>query len=125
MAQVEILQRLADEPGLRITELAERHRLATNTVSNLVQQMVVAGLVARREDERDRRAVTIEVTDSGREHLLGWMAANSRRLDAALGELPAADRQAILAVLPSLVLLVQRLERAEHDAEAGARRASA
>jgi len=42
MAQVEILQRLAEEPGLRITDLASRHRLATNTVSNLVQQMVLA-----------------------------------------------------------------------------------
>ena len=89
MAQVEILQRLADEPGLRVTELAERHRLATNTVSNLTQQMVVAGLVARHEDSRDRRAVTLELTATGREHLQGWMAANSRRLDAALRRSPS------------------------------------
>ena len=125
MAQVEILQRLADEPGLRITEIADRHRLATNTVSNLVQQMVIGSLVARREDPADRRAVTIELTDTGREHLQGWIAANSRRLDAALRDLPAADRQAILSTLPSLALLVERLERADHDGDADGDRASA
>jgi DNA-binding MarR family transcriptional regulator len=115
MAQVEILQRLAEEPGLRVTELADRHRLATNTVSNLIQQMVVAGLVTRRDDPRDRRAVTVELTRAGRDQLRGWLAANGRRLDAALRELPAADRRAILATLPSLALLVERLERADLD----------
>ena len=115
MAQVEILQRLADEPGLRVTELAARHRLATNTVSNLVQQMVLAGLVKRCEDPRDRRAVTIEVTPSGADQLRGWLAANNRRLDAALSDLPAPDRRAILAALPSLSRLVDRLERSDEQ----------
>src|SRR5689334_4324217 len=40
MAQIELMQRLADEPQLRVKDLAERHRLATNTVSQLVQQLV-------------------------------------------------------------------------------------
>lgn len=118
MAQVEILQRLADEPGLRVTELAARHRLATNTVSNLVQQMVLAGLVERREDPRDRRAVTIELSSSGADQLHGWLAANNRRLDAALRDLPARDRRAILAALPSLSQLVDRLERSEDQSRA-------
>jgi DNA-binding MarR family transcriptional regulator len=113
MAQVEILQRLAEEPGLRVSEVAARHRLATNTVSNLIQQMVLAGLVVRREDPRDRRAVTIELTETGTEPLTGWLEANNRRLDAALLDLPAGDRRAILAALPSLSRLVERLERSE------------
>ena len=45
MAQVEILQRLKEEPGLRLNDLARRHRLANNTVSTFVQQLVMAGLV--------------------------------------------------------------------------------
>lgn len=113
MAQVEILQRLVEEPGLRVTELAARHRLATNTVSNLIQQMVLAGLVERCNDPVDRRAVTINVTAAGAAQLDGWLAANNRRLDAALHELPAPDRRAILAALPSLSRLVDRLEHAD------------
>jgi DNA-binding MarR family transcriptional regulator len=110
MAQVELLQRLNDEPGLRVSELADRHRLAPNTVSNLVQQMVQAGLVERRGDAIDRRAVTIELTSTGREMLQGWLVANSRHLGAALDQLSAGDRQAIVASLPAWGRLVQQLE---------------
>ena len=119
MAQVEVLQRLAEEPGLRVSELAARHRLATNTVSNLIQQMVLAGLVERREDARDRRAVTVDLTPQGAGQLRGWLAANDRRLDAALGDLPAQDRRAILAALPAFSRLVERLERSDEQSLLG------
>lgn len=125
MAQVEILQRLAEEPGLRVSELAALHRLATNTVSNLIQQMVLTGLVDRRDDPRDRRAVTVELTAAGAAQLHGWLAANNRRLDAALQDLPAADHRAILAALPSLSGLVDRLERSDEQSLPGQTRATA
>jgi len=125
MAQVEVLQRLAEEPGLRVSELAARHRLATNTVSNLIQQMVLAGLVERREDPRDRRAVTVDLTADGAEQLRGWLAANDRRLDAALHDLPAQDRRAILAALPSFSRLVDRLERSDEQTLPGDAQATA
>lgn len=113
MAQVEILQRLAEEPGLRVSELAARHRLAANTVSNLIQHLVLGGLVERREDPRDRRAVTVELTPAGAEQLRGWLAANNRRLEAALRDLSAAERREILAALPSFTRLVERLEHSD------------
>ncbi|MCW2542439.1 MAG: hypothetical protein JWN95_4164 [Frankiales bacterium] len=116
MAQVEILQRLADEPGLRVTELAARHKLAVNTVSNVIQQMVVAGLVDRQVDARDRRAVTLQLTEPGREQLTGWLSANARRLDAAFQQLSAADRTSILHSLPSLTRLVETMEAVETTA---------
>ncbi len=123
MAQVEVLQRLAEEPGLRVSELATRHRLANNTVSNLIQQMVLAGLVERREDPRDRRAVTLDITPNGAEQLRGWLAVNDRRLYSALHNLPAQDRRAILAALPSLSRLVDRLERSDEQSLPGGRQA--
>lgn len=125
MAQVELLQRLADEPGLRVTELAERHRLATNTVSSLVQQMVHAGLVERRDDAIDRRAVTISLTASGQEMLQGWLAANGRHLGAALDRLSPSDRQTIVASLPAWGRLVQQLEQGGDQAATARREESA
>lgn len=113
MAQVELLQRLAEEPGLRVKDLAERHRLATNTVSNLVQHMVQAGLVERRTDPADRRAVVLMLTSRGRQNLRAWLVENSRRLQAALDELSDDDRRAILGVVPALSRLVERLEEAD------------
>ncbi len=113
MAQVELLQRLSDEPGLRVKDLAERHRLATNTVSNLVQQMVQAGLVERWPDPHDRRAVIVRLTARGEQLLHAWLAANSRRLQAALQGLPARDRTAIVGIVPALTRLVEQLEQAD------------
>ena len=110
MAQVEILQRLADEPNLRVSELAERHRLARNTVSTLIHQMVTSGLVSRHADERDRRAATLNLTALGRTQLAGWQQAHTERLARALTRLAAAERSAIGSAMPALARLVEELE---------------
>ena len=122
MAQVELMQRLADEPGLRQRELAHRHRLASNTVSNLVQALVTAGLVSREPDPEDRRAVVLALTAEGHERLQGWMRAHEQRLTAALERLSAADRSEVAAAAPALSRLVQALEQdqaADRDGPAG------
>ncbi len=116
MAQVEILQRLDEEPGLRISELAERHRLAANTVSNLIQIMVVAGLVSRTAASDDRRAVVLRLTDSGKSSLEGWRRAHEQRIEHALNGLDTRDSRAIVTAMPALSRLITQLEIDEHRA---------
>jgi DNA-binding MarR family transcriptional regulator len=113
MAQVEILQRLADEPDLRVSDLATRHRLATNTVSTLVQQLVTADLVERRPAADDRRAVTVRLTALGETRLREWLGAHERRLAGALDALARDDRRVIVASLGPLTRLIDRLESQE------------
>jgi DNA-binding MarR family transcriptional regulator len=110
MAQVEVLQRLAEEPGLGVSGLATRQRLATNTVSNLVQQMVTAGLVERLTRPGDRRSVNLTLTEKGTEVLNAWQAANDRRLGQALQRLPEAYQRAIEDAVPALAALAALLE---------------
>jgi len=117
MAQVEILQRLSEEPGLRVSELAQRHRLATNTVSALIQQMVLADLVTRVTDEEDRRAVVLRLTDFGKANLAGWRHANQERVTAALERLTESERQSITNALSALAELAGRLEHDEHRSQ--------
>jgi DNA-binding MarR family transcriptional regulator len=113
MAQVEILQRLREEPDLRVNDLAARHRLANNTVSNLVQHLVVAGLVTRTTRADDRRAVRLRLTPVGERVLADWQVAHERRLAEATRGLAPADRAAIQAALPALARLVDELERSD------------
>jgi len=120
MAQVEILQRLRDEPGLRVSDLAARHRLATNTVSTLIQQMVVTGLVARITDSADRRAVQLHLTKHGKAMLREWMAAHERRLEAAVNALRPADRAAIRNALPAIAHMIDEIERRDDAAASSA-----
>lgn len=110
MAQVELLQRLQEEPGLRVGELAARQHLATNTVSNLVQHMVENRLVERRPDPRDRRALVVEPTPGGLRILRDWQQINARRIGSALDSLTAGERDALTRALPALSRFVEALE---------------
>lgn len=110
MAQVELLQRLQEEPGLRVGELAARQHLATNTVSTLVQQMVDAGLVERSPDAADRRVLVVTATTAGRAALRDWQRANARRIEAGLRALDPAERESLTRAIPALTRFVEALE---------------
>lgn len=109
MAQVELLQSLAEHSPARVGDLAARLRLAPSTVSGLIGQMMAAGLVERGTDPADRRAAVVDLSADGRRQLTDWHAAHRRRIAAALGDLEAGERAAIDAALPALSHLVDRL----------------
>ncbi|SEG83720.1 transcriptional regulator, MarR family [Actinacidiphila yanglinensis] len=109
MAQVELLQVLAERSPARVSELAARQRLANSTVSGLVSQMIGSGLVTRDVDPGERRAAAVALTDAGREQLAAWTRAHERRLDGALAALDDADRAAVRAALPALFRLAEHL----------------
>lgn len=111
MAQVELLMALADNAPAKIGTLATLQRLAPNTVSGLVQQLVEAGLAFRETDPTDRRVARVTLTDAGHRQLDEWRAAHERRIGSALDRLPPADRDAIMHALPGLDLLVAQLTR--------------
>ncbi len=110
MAQVELLQVLAEHSPARVGDLAARQRLATSTVSGLIGQMITAGLVARATDPADRRVSAVTLTEAGHAQLAAWTRAHERRLEAALTRLDAADRAAVRAALPALSRLAEHLD---------------
>jgi DNA-binding MarR family transcriptional regulator len=109
MAQVELLQTLAERAPMRVGELAALLRLAPNTVSGLVSQLIEATLVAREGDPTDRRVARLSLTDAGRQQLAAWQEAHERRIGAALDRLGAAERTAVRQALPALGHLVEHL----------------
>ena len=109
MAQVELLLALRERQPARIGELATRLKLAPNTISGLVQQLVEAGLVGRGPAPADRRVAAVTVTPAGLAKLDEWELAHHRRLSAALADLGAADQAAVRAALPALARLTERL----------------
>ncbi|NEA59646.1 MarR family transcriptional regulator [Streptomyces sp. SID13666] len=110
MAQVELLQVLAEHSPARVSDLAARQRLATSTVSGLIGQMITTGLVARDVDPADRRASVVTLTDAGHAQLTAWADAHERRLDTALAALDDTDRAAVRAALPALYRLAEHLD---------------
>ncbi len=109
-AQIEILQRVSQQPALRVNELAAQLRLAPNTVSTLTRQMVAVGLLSVQEDPADGRVRRLSLSDGGRDQLEGWQRAQEEMLAAAVSLLEGADRTAIIAAIPALTRLVRALD---------------
>jgi DNA-binding MarR family transcriptional regulator len=109
MAQVEILQTLADNSPARVNDLAERLHLAQSTVSGLIGQMMTAGLVSREIDSSDRRAAVVTLTPAGADQLHAWETAHVQWIQGALSRLTAGDRTAISSSLPALRRLTNAL----------------
>jgi DNA-binding MarR family transcriptional regulator len=97
-----ILFELHDSGPLRLGALAERAGATDPTTSRAVDGLVAAGLVARRPDPSDRRAVLHEATRRGR------VLAEARRteivaiLDRALGGFGESERATLVALLARL-----------------------
>ncbi|MFD5462206.1 MarR family winged helix-turn-helix transcriptional regulator [Kitasatospora sp. NPDC127059] len=109
IAQVEILQSLAESQPAQAGQLAERLRLAPNTVSGLVSRLMAAGLVDRGTDSHDRRRAVVQLTEQGAERLAAWQRAHEQRIGTALDTLAPEDRAALGAALPAMTSLVRRL----------------
>lgn len=109
VAQVELMQYLAEHPGLRASDLADRLLLAPTTISTLLNLLIGKQLVRRRADHSDRRAWQLHLTGAGTRQLGAWQSSNVQVLRKALEQLSDTDRAAIRNALPALNLLVQRL----------------
>src|SRR5690349_19011095 len=96
-AEVELLRLVAARPELTVREAADALHLAANTVSTLVGGLADRGLLSRRRDERDRRAVRLTVTAAARRRMRAWQDERNRLLTLALADLSDEDRAALEA----------------------------
>ncbi|MEV5748066.1 MarR family transcriptional regulator [Actinoallomurus sp. NPDC052308] len=108
-AQVELMVVVDRNPGMSVAAAARELRLADNSVSTLVNQLVRAGMLRRETDPDDRRAARLEVTDAARRRIADWRDRRARLVGARLEELSEEDRETITAALPALRRLLARL----------------
>lgn len=106
--QGQILAILHTEPtgALTLTEIAERLAVAPPTASDAVRALVAKGLVSKRRDQRDGRAVAISLTDRGRaeaERVAGWPDF----LAAAAATLSPGEQAVFVRALVKLVRELQ------------------
>jgi len=85
-AQLWAMRELADQPGQRVGELAERLAIHQSTASNMLDRIERRGLVRRDRTGSDQRVVRVFLTPEGEEAL-------ARSPSPARGLLPEALRQ--------------------------------
>ena len=91
----------ADAPQSLAT-LARAAGVDKAQMSRVVSGLAARGVVARDDDARDARAVSLSLTAKGRKLYKNLIRTATERDDAFLGELNAAERKALDAALAKL-----------------------
>lgn len=102
-----VLDTLAFSGPKRLTELVKTEQISQPGLTQLVTRLERDGLVERRPDPADGRAVLVHITDSGR--MIGQVRHEDRgrHLIPLIAQLTRAERQAIAAALPALTRLAE------------------
>ncbi len=98
LAQLFVLQQLAERSANSLNELAERTATHQSSVSVVVRRLVESGYVSRTTSALDRRRLEIEVTPKGRQLLVGAPVTVQTELVNALRSM-SEHQQATLADL--------------------------
>jgi DNA-binding MarR family transcriptional regulator len=104
-----VIRLLRSRPGLRVQEAASALGMAPNTVSTLVRQLEVAGLLERSGDEEDGRITRLRLAPAAEERIARWHDARQAVMAVALASLSDEDQRQIQDALPALRRLAQAL----------------
>ncbi len=99
--KVGVLQELKRD-DLRLSDLAGQLGVSVSVTSRAVEAMEVEGLVARRSDKADGRAVLLSVTDAGRVELAQRHDYVAQRFAAVLEDWQSTDVQHTVDALQRL-----------------------
>ncbi len=91
----------------RLTELTKTEQVSQPGITQLVTRLERDGLVERRPDPSDGRAVLVHITEAGREIGRSRRADRSRHLRPLVERLTDEERRAITAALPALTRLAE------------------
>jgi DNA-binding MarR family transcriptional regulator len=95
--------RSSENASLKMNELADAIVLSSGGTTRLIDRLVEAGLVSRRECPEDRRAIFIEITPAGDRKLEQALAAHSASLESQLCQrLSCDDRRTLGSLLAKL-----------------------
>jgi DNA-binding MarR family transcriptional regulator len=110
------LARLLRSGPLRLTALAEHEAVSQPSMTGLVSRLHCAGLVVRRPDPSDGRAVLVELTAQGRALVEGRRARRAAALEEVLDLLGPEERASFDAAIPALRRLIDHAARDDHPA---------
>jgi DNA-binding MarR family transcriptional regulator len=102
VAQLELLSCIAEQPGVRPSQLARLLHLAPSSVATLLNTLQTAGYVTRTGGAGDRRTATLDLSAEGMAAVTGWQDVNERIIGAALKALPQRSQAALQHAAPAL-----------------------
>jgi DNA-binding MarR family transcriptional regulator len=99
LAQLFVLQQLAERAADSLNDLAERTATHQSSVSVVVRRLVERGYVSRVASTTDKRRIEIAVTDTGRALLQGAPTTVQTQMVTAMRHMQAEDQRALADLL--------------------------
>jgi DNA-binding MarR family transcriptional regulator len=93
---------LSHQESVRLSEIADKLRIAPRSTTEVVDGLQERGLVERRPDPTDRRATLIVLTDEGGKVAEAIRLARQAEAEALFGRLSPADRAHLTRILAQL-----------------------
>jgi DNA-binding MarR family transcriptional regulator len=92
---------------MRLTELTATEQMTQPAITQMVRRLEDDGLLERRADKSDARAVLVQLTPRGAQVIEVRHAARVERLTSLLDRLPPEERVAIAFALPALAHTIE------------------
>jgi DNA-binding MarR family transcriptional regulator len=106
-SKLRALELLAQHDGLRVGELADRVGVDDTTATRLVDRLEELGLAERHNEEGDRRAILVGLTDDGRELVKGVTAQRQQFFADVLATLDAEERVQLVRLTEKAALALR------------------
>src|SRR5262245_10381098 len=106
-----VLAALREKDGRRMGDLSDTTSIEVSTLTRLVDSMEKKGLVARRRDAEDARAVVLHLTAAGRRLATRILPIAEHYESAALAGFPEAEADKLKAALRQLYANMAALDR--------------
>ena len=100
--QARALKVISEHDGVRLSDLAERLRIAPRSATEVADGLQERGLVERAPDPADRRAVLLRPTDDGRRIRAEVDRARTADSEHLFTRLSAAERSTLARLLRTL-----------------------
>ena len=110
-AQLFVLQKLAEAPGVSVNELAARTHTHQSSVSTVVSRLVARGFVRRARSSSDARRVTLTLAARGRRVVDSAPDVAQHRLVRAVVRLTPQRRRQLAGTLTDLVAAMDIVAR--------------
>ena len=107
MPQVKTLFLLAEEP-MRMRGIAGRLGVEMPSATTMIDRLVVKGLVERRQDPGDRRAVVCSVTPAGRDAVEKFWSLRAARIESLADNLSDEDLEIVVPAMKIMANAVCR-----------------
>ena len=108
--QLSLLGLIDGNPGIGVADLATREGTSMPSVCSHIDRLEASGLITRRQAERDRRRVDLEVTPEGQRVLKAIRSKRTAWLSARLSKLADTDLAAVAAAIAPLEALLAQAE---------------